>query len=43
MFIVCVFTASLKEYADQVINIIDNKKVIQERYYRNVFSYKLEL
>lgn len=31
-----VFTSSVKEYADIVINRIDNKKLIKHRYYREV-------
>lgn len=35
-FELVVFTASLREYADKVINYIDPKGYIKRRYYRDV-------
>lgn len=45
-FEVCVFTASMRvvyltnEYADQIIDAIDTKRVIKHRLYRNNCTYK---
>ena len=33
---IVIYTASLKEYADPILNFIDKHKVIKRRYYRNV-------
>jgi TFIIF-interacting CTD phosphatase-like protein len=41
-FELVVFTASLKEYADKVIDYIDPKGYIKRRFYRDVKSLLVE-
>ena len=33
---IIIFTASLKKYADPIIDFIDTEKVVKRRYYRDV-------
>ena len=38
-FTLVVFTASLQEYADEIINIIDPTRIISKRFYRHNCYY----
>lgn len=40
MFELVIFTASIKEYADKVIDYIDPDGYIKRRFYRDVIHYK---
>ena len=35
IFYVIIFTASIKEYANPLLDLLDSKKIIQKRFYRN--------